>query len=210
LLHTAGLLDHPAARPCRDAFTADARALLLTALDRQLQAPPASSLGRLFDGLAAVLGLLQRQTHEGQAALLLEALAGQSANGSGDPATDPPPLAMPLRPAGAGRPPRLDWQPLLQRLLDLRQPQGVSAARLALWIHRSVVLSLVRVARRAAVRHGCRQVALGGGCFQNALLLAGCRRGLTDLGLEPLWSQQMPANDGGLALGQLWATLNGP
>ena len=210
LLHTAGLLDHPAARPCRDAFTAAATALLLTALDRQLQAPPASSLGRLLDGLAAVMGLLQRQTHEGQAALLLEALAGQSGNGSGDPATDPLPLAMPLRPAGAGRPPRLDWQPLLQRLLDLRQPQGVSAARQALSIHRSVALSLVRVARRAAVRHGCRQVALGGGCFQNALLLAGCRRGLTDLGLEPLWSQQMPANDGGLALGQLWAALNAP
>jgi len=206
LLHHAGLLDHPGAQACRDAFTPEARAVLLRALAHDLQSPLASSLGRLFDGIAALMGLLQLQTHEGQAGLLLEALA----SGAGTAAGDPPALAMPLRTAGAGRPPRLDWQPLLLRLLDLRHGERLPAPRLALWFHRSVVLSLVRVARWAAVRHGCRQVALGGGCFQNALLLDGCRRGLGSLGLEPLWSQQIPANDGGLALGQLWLALHTP
>ncbi|MEB3239774.1 MAG: carbamoyltransferase HypF, partial [Cyanobacteriota bacterium] len=105
------------------------------------------------------------------------------------------------------QPPRLDWQPLLRRLLDLRQNERVPVAPLALWLHRSLVVSLVRGARWAARRHGCRRVILSGGCFQNALLLDGCRRGLAALGLEPLWSQQIPANDGGLALGQLWAVL---
>jgi hydrogenase maturation protein HypF len=181
--------------------------LLLAALDQGLQAPLASSLGRLWDGFAAVLGLLQRQTHEGQAALRLESLASAPTAGR----LRLPPLALPLRPGGTvGQPPRLDWQPLLRRLLDLLEGDGVPTASLALWLHHSLVVSLVRGARWAARRHGCRQVALSGGCFQNALLLDGCIRGLGALGLEPLWSQQIPANDGGLALGQLWAALQTP
>ncbi len=204
LLHEAQLLDHPGAQACLRAFSPGALPLLLAALDQGLQAPLASSLGRLWDGFAAVLGLLHCQTHEGQAALLLESLAA----GPAAAAVVLPSLTLPLRPArSCGQPPRLDWQPLLRRLLDLRQNERVPMAPLALWLHRSLVVSLVRGARWAARRHGCRQVILSGGCFQNALLLDGCRRGLAALGLEPLWSQQIPANDGGLALGQLWAVL---
>ncbi len=203
LLHRGGLLDHPGAHACREAFDGADLSLLLAALDRGVQSPPVSSLGRLFDGAAALLGVLQVQSHEGQAGLLLEGLACQAPWAS----IDPPPRPMPLRP---GPVPRLDWQPLLHTLLDLRQHGAMPLPLLALWWHRSLVVSLVRVARREARRHGCRAVALGGGCFQNALLLEGCRRSLATLDLEPLWTQQTPANDGGLALGQLWAALHTP
>jgi hydrogenase maturation protein HypF len=62
-------------------------------------------------------------------------------------------------------------------------------------------------ARGAARQRGCRQVALAGGCFQNALLLEGCIAGLRAAGLAVFWNRHVPCNDGGLALGQLWAVL---
>jgi hydrogenase maturation protein HypF len=80
-------------------------------------------------------------------------------------------------------------------------------APLAAAFHGALVASLVAAAEQAAVRTGCRRVALSGGCFQNALLLEGCIAGLRAAGLEPWWPLQLPCNDGGLALGQLWAAL---
>jgi len=84
---------------------------------------------------------------------------------------------------------------------------GRSRAELAAAWHRQLSRALVALAVQAACRRGCGQVALAGGCFQNALLLEGCIAGLRRAGLAVFWNEQLPCNDGGLALGQLWAAL---
>jgi hydrogenase maturation protein HypF len=113
---------------------------------------------------------------------------------------------LPLQPGEAMPLGWLDWQPLLLALL-----QGIAAGlapeQLARWWHERLVEGLVAVVLQAARERGCRQVAFSGGCFQNALLLEGCRRRLAAAGLRVFWPQQLPCNDGGLALGQLWAAL---
>ena len=159
----------------------------------------------MFDGAAALLGVCQQQSDEGEAGLRLEGLARQ-ALASAAPAAGP--LAagdapLPLADLERGW---LDWQPLLNRLLA-DQAAGVPVARSAQALHRSLAEGLAALAAHAARERGCRQVALAGGCFQNALLLELTAASLRARALEPFWPEQLPCNDGGLALGQLWAAL---
>jgi len=201
LLAEAGWLEHPGAAACRAAFAPQELPLLLQALAAGCNAPRTSSLGRLFDGAASLLDLVQQLSYEGQSGLLLEGLARQA----GSPAPAPPaPLAV--LPAAVLPLGWLDWAPLIAGLLE-----GVAAGRplaqLAAAWHQQLSQALVALAVRAARQRGCGQVALAGGCFQNALLLEGCIRGLRAAGLAVYWNQHVPCNDGGLALGQLWAAL---
>ena len=85
---------------------------------------------------------------------------------------------------------------------------GRPPAQLAAAWHQQLSQALVDLALRAARARGCAQVALAGGCFQNALLLEGCIAGLRAAGLAVFWNAHVPCNDGGLALGQLWAALH--
>ncbi|MEX1322916.1 MAG: Sua5/YciO/YrdC/YwlC family protein, partial [Synechococcaceae cyanobacterium] len=207
------LLDHPGAAATRDAFAGDERRLLAAALASGCNAPLSSALGRLFDAIASLLGVVQEQSFEGESGLLLEGLAeccGQGAETEAAVAGAALPL-VPLRPAPAGAAPDLplgwlDWEPLLRQLLTARAA-GQEAGPLAAGFHAALVESLVAAAERAAAGSGCPRVALSGGCFQNARLLEGCIAGLRAAGLEPWWPLQLPCNDGGLALGQLWAAL---
>jgi hydrogenase maturation protein HypF len=207
-------LDHPAAQCCREAFAEAELPLLLAALRAGCQAPQTSSVGRLFDGVASLLGACQRQSHEGQAGLLLEGLArraqaqrraegqreAESKRAGGSPLL--PLLPAPDLPLGW-----LDWQPLLRHLLE-QSSQGVDAARLSLAVHQALADAMAAAAA-AAVPPGA-PLALAGGCFQNALLLELCAAAARSAGLRPFWSEQVPCNDGGLALGQLWAVCERP
>jgi hydrogenase maturation protein HypF len=216
LLAEAGWLEHPGAAACRAAFAPGELPLLLQALAGGCNAPRTSALGRLFDGAASLLDLVQELTFEGQAGLLLEGLARQDPAAAAppwaaspphpDPLAPAPPLAAPP-PAGPGLPLGwLDWTPLIAALLE-GVAAGRSPALLAAAWHRQLSEALVALALRAARQRGCRQVALAGGCFQNALLLEGCIAGLRAAGLAVFWNRHVPCNDGGLALGQLWAVL---
>jgi hydrogenase maturation protein HypF len=206
LLAAAGWLQHHGAAASRRAFADPDRRLLEQALRASLNAPLTSSLGRLFDAAASLLDLVQVLSFEGQAGLLLEGLARRHGEATAAPAAG----LLPLRPVDAEAPPLplgwLDWQPLLQALLE-GLVAGTAPTALAAWWHRSVEEGLAAAAACAARQRGCRQVALAGGCFQNALLLEGTAAALRREGLEPFWSEQVPCNDGGLALGQLWAEL---
>jgi hydrogenase maturation protein HypF len=208
------LLQHPGAAACREAFSPAERPLLAAAVAGGCNAPLTSALGRLFDAVASLLGVLQEQSYEGEAGLRLEGLARRW----GQTAENPPLVAggavgasLPLVPVPKGEAPDLplgwlDWEPLLRRLLDALAA-GAAPEALASGFHHALTASLVAAAARAAALSGCRRVALAGGCFQNALLLEGCSDGLRRAGLQPCWSEQLPCNDGGLALGQLWAVL---
>ncbi|HSC58259.1 MAG TPA: carbamoyltransferase HypF [Gemmatimonadales bacterium] len=157
---------------------------------RGINSPRASSMGRLFDAAAAVLGVRRIASHEGQAAMELEGLAG---------ARVADPLPFPVRPTAEGW--MLDPLPLLVALGEGARA-GREVADLAARFHESVAASAAELARLAAEREGLRTVALGGGCFQNARLLASLAGRLEAMGLEVLVPERLSPNDGGLSYGQ--------
>lgn len=178
------------------------RATLAALLRGGLRSPWTSSAGRLFDGVAALLGLAPegRVSFEGEAAVRLEALADRRERGS---------LPLPL--VAAAAPPglapgqaasddfwELDWRPLLATLLA-EQARGTSPAVLAARFHNALATAAAELAARA----GVARVALSGGCFQNRLLLRRTVARLRAGGHRVLLHRQVPANDGGIALGQL-------
>jgi hydrogenase maturation protein HypF len=176
----------------------DADAALLKAmLDRHLLSPLASSAGRLFDAVGALLGLGFRNHFEGQVPLALESAAARSSSSA-------PALPFPLRrlPSGAGATSELDWQPLVAAL-ETGRIAGRDPCSLAASFHRSLARGIAAVAREA----GAGVVALGGGCFQNALLLELATAELEEAGFEVLAPRELPPNDGAIAAGQALGAL---
>jgi hydrogenase maturation protein HypF len=171
-------------------FTAAERALLARMLATGTRSPVTTSAGRLFDAVAALLGLHPRSAFEGQAAMALEALADPFERGV---------YPFPLAPSAApGAPVLLDWGPLLLALLEdgtRRVEPAIRSAR----FHNALADGIAAVARLA----GSRRVALSGGCFQNRLLLERTRARLAADGFEVLTHRLVPPNDGGIALGQV-------
>jgi hydrogenase maturation protein HypF len=172
------------------AFSSNERTLLARMLETGLNAPMTTSAGRLFDAVAALLGLSQRTRHEGQAAMALEAAA--------DPREEVA-WPFPLVPR-EGAPALLDWEPLLRALLE-DLGRGVNAGRLAARFHNSLVDGIARTAEAA----GEARVALTGGCFQNRLLFERAAKRLSALGFTVLLHREVPPNDGGISLGQVLA-----
>ncbi|MFM7676144.1 MAG: Sua5/YciO/YrdC/YwlC family protein, partial [Synechococcus sp.] len=205
LLAAAALLEHPGAATTCGAFSVADRVLLQQAVAAGCNSPWSSSLGRLFDAMASLLDLCQRVSFEGEGGLALQALAA--------PAWPADPLPrgwrLPLVPAPAAADLPLgwlDWQPLLEAVLGaLPVEEAPGRGQLAAAFHAAVIEALVAMANAAAASCGARRVLLAGGCFQNRLLLEGCAAALRAASLVPHWGEAVPANDGGLALGQLWA-----
>jgi hydrogenase maturation protein HypF len=102
----------------------------------------------------------------------------------------------------------LDWAPLLSALLAAIAA-GVSPEVCAAGFHQALAQGLADLAWRASGPCGSRTVALAGGCFQNRLLLETAVAALRARGFRSVWSEAVPCNDGGLALGQAWALWNG-
>lgn len=171
-------------------------------LVKGLNAPPANSCGRLFDAVAAAMGICADEaSYEGEAAMRLEALIDEAAlDGVGD---DPAyPFGIPdLK--GSGLPyiePLMMWQALLGDMI-LDTPRPVMAAR----FHKGLARAVSAMVSKLVVRCGERftgTVALSGGCFQNAVLYEEVHRRLEALGFRVIGHAEVPSNDGGLALGQ--------
>ncbi len=173
-------------------------ALLEQMLERGVGAPLASSAGRLFDAVAAALGLCRDGiSYEGQAAMMLEARVTPEA--LAEARREPYPFPVP-RLGGDGLPyvePLGMWRALLGDLWA-----GVAPALVSARFHAGFADGLVRLVRQAAERHEARSVALSGGCFQNRILLELVAGGLRAAGLEVLVHRRLPPNDGCLAVGQ--------
>ena len=148
-----------------------------------------SSMGRLFDAVASLLGVRHRITYEAQAAIELEILAEAAGSQSAE-------LTLPVGAHGV-----IDHRPLI-RALAAEVAAGIPAAVLARAFHLAVAGAVTEAADRVARRTGVRTVGLTGGVFQNVLLAGLCRTGLEARGLEVLTHHLVPPNDGGLALGQ--------
>jgi hydrogenase maturation protein HypF len=171
-------------------------ATLLSMLERGVQAPVTTSAGRLFDGVAALLGLRQRASFEGQAAMDVESAASRAAAAVAEP-------PMPVVDAIGGSCRVIDWRPLCAALW--RERDGGDVAVLAARFHGALAASIVEVARQV----GVPSVVLTGGCFQNARLLETTASALRAADFAVLQHRQLPPNDGGLAAGQALAALWG-
>jgi hydrogenase maturation protein HypF len=172
-------------------------------LSAAINAPKASSCGRLFDAVAAATGVaFERQAYEGQAGALLEAAVDLEALRS-----EGEELAYPFTLAGLGVDeaipyvePVLMWRALL-RDLALGASAGIIAAR----FHRGLARAIGEMAGTLAGTEQERRfgtVALSGGCFQNRILFEETSRYLEGAGFQVLSHGDVPSNDGGLALGQ--------
>lgn len=165
-------------------------ALLHQMLERGFRSPPTSSVGRLFDAVAALVGLRDRAAYEAQAAIELEAVADRSTE-----RTYPPALHE------VGDVVIADPVAIVRGVVgDLTRSRGL--AEIAGAFHNAVRDLIVAVIERLALRSGVRQVALTGGVFQNALLLERTAQALSWRGYEVLVHRRVPCNDGGLSLGQ--------
>ena len=162
-------------------------------LSRNLNSPRTSSVGRLFDAVASLVGLRQKVRFEGQAAMELEFLT------SGTQADDAYPFE--IKDAGNAQPfSTVDWEPMIRSLLaDVRQ--SIKPSLISARFHNFLVRTVLAVAEHI----GIEQVVLSGGCFQNAYLVEHCVKTLRAKGFRPYWHQRVPPNDGGIALGQVFA-----
>ena len=207
-LAALGLLDHAGAAPLRSRLEPAEETTLLRMIERGVNCPLTSSMGRLFDSVAALIGIADDARYEGEAAILLEAAADPAATGAYTFDVLPADAA----PLADGQPPlAIDPTPVLSALLndvagDI--PMGVISSR----FHHAVVECIVRVGKAAAERSGTRYVALGGGVFMNRLVLGAAVRRLREEGLTPLNHVRLPVNDGAVSFGQAvvaWARRHG-
>ncbi len=155
------------------------------------RAPWTTSAGRLFDGVAALVGLRGTVGFEGEAAMALEYAADATEDGRYE-------VAMRGSVTDDAAPLELDWAPALAALLDDRD-RGVGVGTMAARFHNGLADAIVEVAERV----GMERVALSGGCFQNVVLTERTAEALERRGLRPVLHRRVPANDGGLALGQV-------
>lgn len=156
-------------------------------LEKRVRTFETTSIGRLFDAVAALLGFTREITFEGQAAMWLEHIARQSH------AADTYPFPI--------RNNTLDFAPLVEGVIQDRL-RGRDPADIARVFHRSIAAAVCRAADRLCEAHSIDTVALSGGVFQNELLLAGIQSLLSSKPIHIWTNSAVPPNDGGISLGQ--------
>lgn len=174
--------------PSIAAFSSSERKVLRAALERAINTPLTSSVGRLFDAVASILGLCQISSFEGEAAMAVEFAAGRAR----DPVALPPPVL-----SSGAESDLIDWRAMVAALCQ-RKVQGGRIDSLAAGFHHWLADAALLVARKTAIG----QVVLTGGCFQNALLSKLVAERLRQAGFVVFLHRKVPCNDGGLAVGQ--------
>lgn len=197
LLSELGLLEHPGAAGLLGTLDEQTRSVTATMIERGINSPRTSSMGRLFDAAAAILGICDKATYEGEPAIELEAAAWRALDGKT--------VRLDGNHTGvftsADDSPILDPQPLIEALLNGIEA-GVPAGKLALDFHVTIARASARIASEICVREDLDTVALSGGVFMNRLLLQLLTHELKDAGLAVLVPHAVPANDGCIAYGQ--------
>ena len=197
LLSELGLLEHPGAAGLLGALDEQTRSVTATMIERGINSPRTSSMGRLFDAAAAILGICDKATYEGEPAIELEAAAWRALGGKT--------VRLDGNHAGvftsADDSPILDPQPLIESLLNGIEA-GTPADRLALEFHIAITHATTHIACEICNRENLDTVALSGGVFMNRLLLQLLTHELKDAGLAVLVPHAVPVNDGCIAYGQ--------
>jgi len=169
-------------------FTEAELSVLLRMIQQRINSPLTSSVGRLFDGVASLLGICQVARYEGQGAILLEAAAepDMGANSYNFSLLNQDGICL------------IDWEPLVRDILA-DQERGEHISVISARFHSTLADMIVAVVKRIDEA----RVALSGGCFQNKLLTELTILRLRIAGFEPYWHRNLPPNDGNLAIGQL-------
>jgi hydrogenase maturation protein HypF len=170
------------------------RSAVLAMMQSGFNSPLTSSCGRLFDAIAALLGIRLDSDFEGQAAMEVEAIAQQWQG----------PEGYKQRSEEPGEKNGLfiiDSSSFIQRMLR-DQKAGKSISELAIGFHRWLIDSLTITIRKLAVTSGIRTVVLSGGCLQNRIIMEGLFQALEQDGFQVFTGQEVPVNDGGISLGQ--------
>jgi hydrogenase maturation protein HypF len=175
-------------RTLRDVVARESWETVCEMARRGFSAPVTSSMGRLFDAVAALCGLRARCTYEGQAAVELEAAADTAHRGAYElPVTD-----------GLV----LDARPMVRAIVD-ELAGGVPVEMIAARFHHGVADATAVACARAAEAAGTDRVVLSGGVWQNRLLLEWTTTALQERALQVLVPRTLPVNDGGISFGQV-------
>ncbi len=173
-------------RELTSAFSETELALLRQMIAKRINTPVTSSVGRLFDAVASLVGLRHRASFEGQAAMEMEFAIESPTNES---------YSFEI---SEGLPRIVNWQPMMKEILnDLRRVQSV--ATISAKFHNTLAEIIVAVAKQIDQE----KIVLTGGCFQNRCLTEATINRLIKEGFRPYWHQRVPPNDGGIALGQI-------
>lgn len=201
LLSELDLLEHPGAVGLLNSLDEQTRSITATMIERGINSPRTSSMGRLFDAAAAILGICGQATYEGEPAIELEAAAWRALDGKIARFPDDNVGYSTSGPSWLDGPDVLDQKALFETLLEGIEA-GAPADRLALDFHVAVARSSARIATEICAREGIGTVALSGGVFMNRLLLQLLTRELKYAGLAVLVPHTVPVNDGCIAYGQ--------
>lgn len=161
-------------------------------IQKRINSPPTSSLGRLFDGVAAIIGLRSEVAFEGQAAMELEMMAAAAAD---------QPYDFSWRPGAAGAPLQIESAPIIRGVVEDLQ-RGTAPALISARFHSTLARLFADLCQQLRKDTGLARVVLSGGVFQNAILLKKLVRALEDKKFKVYTHKQVPTNDGGLSLGQ--------
>lgn len=195
LLSELGLLERPGAERLLGGLDEQTRSITATMIERNINSPRTSSMGRLFDAAAAVLGICGQATYEGEPAIELEAAAWRALGSEIAHVPDD------KDGCSASDPSLLDQEALFEALLEGIRA-GAPAGQLALDFHVTIARASARIANEICAREGLDTVALSGGVFMNRLLLQLLTRELKSMGLTVLVPHSVPVNDGCIAYGQ--------
>ena len=201
LLSELGLLEHPGAARLLDSLGEQTRSVTATMIERGINSPRTSSMGRLFDAAAAILDICDKATYEGEPAIELEAAAWRALDNEIAHFPDDNAGYFASGPSWLDGPYVLDQKALFEALLGGIEA-GAPADRLALDFHVAVARSSARIASDICVHEGIDTVALSGGVFMNRLLLQLLTRELKSAGFTVLVPHTVPVNDGCIAYGQ--------
>jgi hydrogenase maturation protein HypF len=182
--------------PTIRSFSDSELSVIAQMLQKGINSPWTSSAGRLFDAVASLSGLRQIIRFEGQAAMDLEFAVGS------EEMDETYPFAISESTAITDAQPKIvvDWETSICAILEDAR-NSIPLAKISKRFHNTLVEMMLAVARRISEK----RVVLTGGCFQNKVLLERAVRRLEEEGFRPYWHQRVPPNDGGIALGQIFA-----
>jgi hydrogenase maturation protein HypF len=163
--------------------------ILLKMLIKNINSPVCSSAGRLFDAVASILDIRQKVNFEGQAAMELEFLTDgiiSELSYNFEIYKDENEIYV------------IDWTKMIIQLLDDKLNR-IKSNLISVKFHNTLVNMIVEIAKL----FNEKIIALSGGCFQNKYLLENSVKKLQELGFKVYWNKEVPANDGGISLGQI-------
>lgn len=186
---------HMESLKCLKAFSINNLKVLEGMLENNINCPPTSSVGRIFDAIASILGLRQNVSFEGQAAMLLEFIAEDNKTKAC--------YNFQILSNEAKKPFIIDWKGMVLEIINDLSNE-INPGIIARKFHNSLVDLIISLARIA----GEKRIVLSGGCFQNKLLIENTIKALKKNGFQAYWHRLIPTNDGGIALGQIYSALH--